>query len=294
MRRSATSIAPIVAAVVLTTTAACASADRTVTPTGGSTPAARESTDHETAGEIDTTDAMPPSSPEPGSSADGSNRGQPVRRDADGTPSVTEVYVPPAGRYLYDTSGFSESDNGATRRRTEAPPESVDEVAVTRHGGATEVRTQTTYSASSSQETTVIVTEGDARLTRLSYRSTNAGVTTEQSVTPQPSIPVARLPYLVGDRRESAWSDPTLGIQGVGWSAALRRETTETSFGAVATVVLQLHQRLRGSITGELDVTSWIDPSTGVVVRQVLVTDLQDATGATHSEITRVLRGRPQ
>lgn len=203
--------------------------------------------------------------------------------------AAREVYVPPAGRYVYDTSGFTESGSGATRRRSEPPPETTDEVTVTRQGSGIEVRTATSY-GSSGQETSVLVDDDTAHLTRLTYRSTNAGVATEQAVTPQPPILVARLPYVVGDRWESAWRDATLGIQGVGWGAVVRRETVSVGAGSFDTVVLQLHQRLQGSISGELDITSWIDPSTGIVVRQVLITDLQDATGASHSEITRTLR----
>lgn len=203
--------------------------------------------------------------------------------------AAREVYVPPAGRYVYDTSGFTESGGGASRRRSEPPSQTVDEVTVTRQGSGVEVRTATSY-GTSGQETTVIVGGDTAHLTRLTYRSTNAGVTTEQAVAPQPQILVARLPYVVGDRWESAWRDPSLGIQGAGWGAVLRRETVSAAGRAFGAVVLQLHQRLQGSISGELDITTWLDPSTGIVLRQVLITDLQDATGASHSEITRVLR----
>lgn len=206
---------------------------------------------------------------------------------ADGV--AAEVFVPPGGRYIYDTSGFTESGSGATYRRSDAPRESTDDITVERQGSTTTVTTSTSY-GSSGLETVVAVTGVNAHLMRLTYWSTNAGVRTEQAVTPQPEILVVRLPYVVGDRWESAWRDPSIGIQGAGWGAVLRREAAASGRGRVDAVVLQLHQRLQGPISGELDVTSWVDPATGVVVRQVLITDLSDATGASHSETTRVLR----
>ena len=202
------------------------------------------------------------------------------------------VYVAPAGRYEYDTSGFVESGSGPTKTRREPPPVTVDEVTVVESERGVEVTTRTTQQGGS-QVVTVLVAGGEARLTRLIYESTTGGVTTEYRVTPDPPILVARLPYTVGDRWESAWRDDALGIQGVGWGAVRERVHVTTPAGDAHTFVLELHQRVQGSFDGELHFTAWIDPATGVVFRQETVTVFQDPTGVSRSEITRVLRARP-
>lgn len=281
------SIAVAVAAGLLTASACGSSGDSTTAAGATASTAATAATGADQHGAADGPSVATSIAP---SASDSANNGgsSPTNVPA-GSSTSTHVYVPPAGRYVYDTSGFSESGSGPTSRRSEPPPESVDEVSVTKRGSVTEVRTSSSY-GSSGQQTSVVVTGPSAHLARLTFWFADAGVTSEQSVTPQPEILVARIPYVVGDRWESAWRDPSVGMQGVGWGAVVRHETLTVSRGSVDTVVLQLHQRFEGSLSGELDIMSWVDPATGIVVRQVLTTDLRDATGASHSEITRVLR----
>jgi hypothetical protein len=214
--------------------------------------------------------------------------------EARAAPRAT-VYAPPAGRYLYDTTGYSSSGSGATARRQEAPPQSTDDVTVARKGKVTEVRTVTSYDRGRSQETIVEVTAEEARLHQLTFRGTTAaGMATEQAVKPDPPVLLARLPITIGDRWDIVWNDKTLGLQGIGAGEVLRTEAVELGTGTVTAFVIEVHQRIRGTFQGELTATTWLDPSNGVQVKHVIISDLRTATGSSHDEITRVLRTQPR
>ena len=201
--------------------------------------------------------------------------------------ATTGVYAPPPGRYIYDVSGTIEP-TGVTTTKEQAPLTSTDDIRVSDEPAAMRMTVITRDEGQdSSQEIVVAVTATEARLVRLSYRK-KTGL--DYSVNPDPPAMLARIPYSTGDTWEIAWNDPGTGISGVGTGTVERHETITTPAGSFDTVVLTVTQRLRGTVTGTLTVTSWIDPATGVQPRQHVVTDLQDATGASRSDTTRTLR----
>lgn len=201
------------------------------------------------------------------------------------------VYTPPPGRYVYNVSGTIET-TGLTTTKEQAPPTSTDDIRVSDEPAAMRMTVITRDEGQdSSQEIVVAVTASEARLVRLSYRP-ETGL--DYSVNPDPPALLARMPYRDGDTWEIAWNDPSTGISGVGTGTAERHETITTPAGSFDTVVVTVTQRLRGTVTGTLTVTYWIDPSTGVQPRQHVVTDLQDATGASRSDTTRTLRKQPK
>lgn len=200
------------------------------------------------------------------------------------------TYVPPPGTYLYDTVGHIET-TGPGGGSEPVPPTSTDQVTITAGQSSTRVTIVTRDEGrDSSQEVVVAVTAAEARLVRLTYRPAGAGV--GYAVNPDPPALLARFPYRDGDRWEIAWTDPSSGVSGAGTGALTGRETLSTPAGTFDTVVITVTQRLRGTIEGTLAVTSWIDPATGVQVKQHLVTDLRDATGASRTDTTRTLRER--
>lgn len=200
------------------------------------------------------------------------------------------VYAPPPGRYVYDVSGTIETTR-LTTTKEQAPPTSTDDIRVSDAPAAMRMTVVTRDEGQdSSQEIVIAVTATEARLVRLSYRP-KTGL--DYSVNPDPPALLARMPYRDGDTWEIAWNDPSTGISGVGNGTVERHETITTPAGSFDTVVVTVTQRLRGTVTGTLTVTSWIDPATGVQPRQHVVTDLQDATGASRSDTTRTLRERP-
>ena len=201
--------------------------------------------------------------------------------------------VPGPGRYVYATSGFSESGAGPTAQRRDAPAETIDTITVTAGNGGTNVRVVTS-SPDGEQESRFLMTDSEAHLRQLVSRSRTAGVSNDLVVTPDPPVLVARLPYRDGDTWENTWRDDELGLQGTGTGTVLGREAVDAPWGRVDAVVIRIVQRIRGSITGELTVTAWVDPATAVQVKQHSVSDIQGPTGASYSEVTRILRGGPQ
>lgn len=200
----------------------------------------------------------------------------------------TSIYVPPSGTYLYDTMGHIET-TGPGGGTEPVPATSTDQVAVAAGSASTRVTITTRDEGrDSSQEVVIAVTATEARLARLTYRPATAGV--GYAVNPDPPALLARLPYTDGDRWEIAWTNPSSGVSGAGTGALTGSETLTTPAGTFDTVVITVTQRLRGAIEGTLAVTSWIDPITGIQVKQHLVTDVRDATGASRSDTTRTLR----
>lgn len=201
------------------------------------------------------------------------------------------VYAPPPGRYLYDATGTIET-SGIGGGTEPVPPTSTDDVTVAQEPATMRMVVITRDEGRDSvQEAVIAVTAADARLVRLSHRSGKVGV--DYSVNPDPPVVLVRLPYRVGDTWEVAWSDPTSGVSGVGTATVSRRETVATPAGSFETFVVTVTQRLRGTVTGTLTVTSWIDPHTGVQPKQHLVTDLHDATGGSRTDTVRTLRRLP-
>lgn len=200
------------------------------------------------------------------------------------------VYVPPPGTFLYDTVGRIET-TGPGGGTEPVPPTSTDQVTVTAGQSSTRITIVTRDEGrDSSQEVVIAVTATEARLARLTYRPAGAGV--GYAVNPDPPALLARLPYTDGDRWEIAWTDPASGVSGTGTGAVTGRERLTTPAGTFDTVVITVTQRLRGAIDGTLAVTSWIDPTSGIQVKQHLVTDVRDTTGASRSDATRILRER--
>lgn len=201
------------------------------------------------------------------------------------------VYAAPAGHYVYDLAGTIQTEDVTGTSEQPVPPTSTDDIRIADEPAAMRMIVVTRDEGQdSSQETVVAITENEARLVRLSRRpDTGVGI----SVNPEPPALLARLPYQVGDQWEIAWNDPTTGISGVGTGTVEHRETLTSPAGSFDTVVVTVVQRLRGTISGTLTVTSWIEPATGVQPRQHIVTDLRDATGASRSDTTRTLRAIP-
>jgi len=200
------------------------------------------------------------------------------------------VFVPPAGRYTYETKGYSQSSGGASSgERKDITGTATDDVSVTPQGSSTEVRTVTTFEGGRGQETFVVVDAAKAVLRRLVLRSVTAGAATEQTVTPSPPIQVAKFPYRVGDKWEASWRDDSLGVQGVGAGETLREETIDTPAGRFTSVVIRVVQRVRGTLNGEIETTIWVVRSSGVQAKVFTVTDLQNTSGSSRSETTRTL-----
>lgn len=252
------------------------------TSTTPADPAAPSTTSASMAGTTDETDQATSPGSDDGGTAPAGGATQP------GPARSTSIYVPPPGTYLYDTTGHIET-TGSTGKREPAPPTSTDQVTVTAGQSSTRVTIVTRDEGrDSSQEVVIAVTATEARLVRLTYRPATAGV--GYAVNPEPPALLARVPYTDGDRWEIAWTDPPSGVSGAGTGAVTGRETLTTPAGTFDTVVITVTQRLRGAIDGTLAVTAWIDPTSGIQVKQHLVTDVRDATGASRSDTTRTLR----
>ena len=198
--------------------------------------------------------------------------------------------LPPAGTFDYDTVGYSQSGEGPTANRTDLPPVTTDVATHSAGDGHQVVTVTTTYDASSTQRVTFHVTSTEVLLAQLSFSSTSNGVRSEQTVTPSPPPIVVRAPYRVGDRWESAWADDAFGVQGVGNGAIERRESVTTAIGVVDAVVVRLDHRIRGSVTGRLQLTLWIDPTTARRVRDETIVDISVGAIASHLESRRTLR----
>lgn len=201
------------------------------------------------------------------------------------------VYVPPAGRYEYDATGYVET-TGLTDGRESVSPRSSDEVTIDERVEATRLTVVTREDGrDSSQEVVVDVTDREARLVRLTHRPESGGLA--YSVNPDRPALLARLPYRSGDTWEITWNDPAIGIAGVGTGTVAGPETVATPAGSFEVFVITVEQRLRGTVEGTLTVTSWIDPVTGIQVKQHRISEFRDATGASRSDTTRVLRQHP-
>ena len=197
------------------------------------------------------------------------------------TPELAHVLSPKPGRYVYATEGFSETGSGPTARREPMPSTTTDDVT----SAGEELTILTDYGDGSTQEARYIARPAEVLLARLTFTTTTSGVPSSQAVAPQPPILVMRAPLRVGDKWESTWEDPTLGVQGVGTGEVRARDGNA--------FVVHLDHRLRGSITGRLQLTIWLDPTTGTRVRDESVLDITAAANPSHFELKRALQSAP-
>lgn len=225
--------------------------------------------------------------------ADGSATPSTTAPAATTSPASVDLFAPPPGTYTYDVSGFTRSGDGATARERRFPPREQDDVSVQRDGDVLQVHTVTTADGEGPKETDFTVTEREAHLTRLSGPVGPGGAGGTQALTPDPPILAARLPYEIGDQWDVAWSDDATGLEGVGSGSVLRTESVTTGRGALDTVVIEIQQRIAGAVNGQIVITLWIDPRSGVQAKRSYVSDLRGPTGATHSESTSVLVDGP-
>lgn len=289
-------------AIAILTGAACGSTDD---PQSAQAVASETTTTTSAADRNDPTDSTAsttePQVAEPGSPAgeeSPTSPGDPIKpgtssasptSDPRGNPKA--VYAPPPGVYIYDMTGTIEESGLTGTTKKPVPTTSTDDIRVSQAEAAMRMVVVTRDEGdNSTQEIVVAVTDRDARLVRLSRRP-DTGV--EISVNPDPPALLARFPYRLKDQWEIAWNDPGTGVSGVGTGTVERQETISTPAGRFDTVVVTVVQKLRGTVTGTLTVTTWIDPATGVQPKQHTVTDLQDATGASRTDTTRTLRTRP-
>jgi hypothetical protein len=208
---------------------------------------------------------------------------------AEPTPGPS-VFVPPAGRYVYATSGTWHSG----RQSGEVPPRQIADVAVQRQGNTTEVTATYHFQGEEGRQTLVAeVTDTQARLVSLGSSSGDGLLSSELSVKPDPPAVMARLPYVVGDEWEISWQDRALGVQAVGTGKILRRETVDTGIGPLDTVVIEVRQRLAGAASGELTITFWIDPATGIQAQLHTISHTEGVGGSNGSDVLATLQEGP-
>lgn len=252
----------------------------TTTTTNGEREASTQST---TFSEADTaaggrgaTDAPPTGSSPPPASAETS----------------TDTFIAPAGDYRYVAEGWTERHSATGTERTPHHAEQVDHVAVETDAPAT-VTVLTTTDGDNVQELRYRAEAGVVYLTHLTTWPPDQPAPAGITVTPSPPLPVARLPYRTGESWAFAWHDESVGVSGTGMASVLRNETLETAEGPVNTTVLELRQRLAGSVSAELTTTAWVDPRNGFQWRQLIVSETNRPTGVTRSETTRTLVAIP-
>jgi hypothetical protein len=209
-------------------------------------------------------------------------------------PAKADSFIPPAGRYVYDVKGYSQSAGSTSSgERRDLAGTATDDVTVTPKDAGTEVHTLTSFDDGRGQETFVDVDKAAGALRRLVIHSKTAGLDSEQNINPDPPIPIAKLPYRIGESWDSSWRDDVLGLQGVGTGETNREEVIDTAAGHFECVVIHVVQRIRGTFQGTLETTAWIARSSGVTARITQITDLQTASGSNHTETTRTLNKGP-
>lgn len=223
--------------------------------------------------------------PMAGSTSESPSLSERVPKGSPVAPAQAHVFVPPAGTYVYRVEGFRERRSATGSEREELPERQTDEIAVDREEGSVVVEV-TSSSGDGRQKTVFEVDEDAARLTELTTTSSD-GV--DMTVSPEPPVLVARLPYEVGDRWEVEWRDDAYGVQAVGEGRVVERETIEAAGEEVSTFVVELDQRIRSTVMSDLVTRVWIDPATGRQLKQEVVSQTESATGSSYSESRALL-----
>lgn len=202
-----------------------------------------------------------------------------------------DTFIPAPGSYRYSVEGWTETRKATDNTREEHHGEQTDQATV-EPGAPTKVTVLTSADDNKTQELRYHASADVADLVQLTTwepgRSSPAFV-----ITPSPPIPVAHLPYRVGETWEFTWRDDKVGVQGAGTGTTLRTEQLDTPNGPVEVAVIEVRQSLSGAFTSDLVTTSWVARSTGIQWQQRIISDSQDATGRTRTETARTLDAMP-
>jgi hypothetical protein len=167
---------------------------------------------------------------------------------------------PASGTYVYAQRGFEEFCSPTCERDRLPRRQRIDASIGSRTSSSTVVVTKARASGDRLVRTTTRYTDATARVLEVHLEYSYEGFTFSRTYRPEPPVTSLRFPLAPGDSWSGRWSGDVSG------SYSVAVEGRETS-GGRRVVQLGTKTRFRGDLKGHANVTLWVDPRDGTVMR---------------------------
>jgi hypothetical protein len=201
------------------------------------------------------------------------------------------AYVPAAGDYLYDQTGFEEFCDTSSCDKKDLPPTQV--VETSHKGSSGDTVTVVTEAKSSERRftrTTTRYSRSNAEITNVQIHFDYQGFEFDNSYQPDPPVESLRYPLNAGDSWSGTWKDSTSGDYTVSVGS---KRSVSVGGATVQAFPVRTVTDFRGEFEGTADITVWIDPATAAVVRIEGNLDVKSTFGSYRSEFEATLHSGP-
>ena len=201
------------------------------------------------------------------------------------------VVSPSPGSYGYSQSGYEEFCQGASCDRTKLPATQTVEVDYQQRSKSSAVAVVDAHvSERSSTRTTFEFTDRGTRILEMIITASTGGLDYSTRYRPDPPIKAIVLPLSTGKSWAGRWKDNVSGNYRIRVAA---RETLRAGGRSVNAFKLTSKTTFSGELNGHQDLTAWIDPSTGQVVKTAGFTTAESSFGRYETRFETALSGGP-
>jgi hypothetical protein len=196
------------------------------------------------------------------------------------------VASPAAGTYVYAQKGFEEFCSTGCERDRLPPRQNVSASYGTRSASSTVVVTEARASGDRLVRTTTRYTKAAAEVLEVHLEYSYEGFNFSRTYRPEPPVASLRFPLRAGRSWSGRWSGDVSGRYSVD---VVGRER----FAGSRVAQLQTKTRFRGDLNGRANVTLWVDPGDGTVMRTAGNMTVDMGFGTYRSGFATALRSAP-
>ena len=201
------------------------------------------------------------------------------------------VASPSPGSYTYSQTGYEEFCQSATCDRSDLPEtQSVDVDYHQRSKRSAVAVVDAHVSDRTSTRTTFEFTRRGTRILEMVITVSTGGLDYTTRYRPDPPIRAIELPLSVGKAWSGRWEDNVSGTYEI---QVAGRESVHAGKRSVNAFKLTSKTTFRGELKGHQNLTAWIDPSTGQVVKTAGFTTADSSLGRYETRFTTTLSGGP-
>jgi hypothetical protein len=220
-------------------------------------------------------------------SVGGNSQGSRSGRGSGSSPaSAGGVASPAAGTYVYRQQGFEEFCSTTCDRDRLPPRQRIEAIQRSRTAASRVVVTEARASGDRLVRTTTRYTDAAAHVTEVHLEYSYEGFNFSRTYRPKPPVASLRFPLRTGDGWSGTWKGDVSGSYSV-------HVDGRDAVGGVNVAKLDTSMRFRGDLRGRANVTVWVDPRDGTVMRTAGNMTVEMGFGTYRSGFETSLGSRP-
>jgi hypothetical protein len=200
--------------------------------------------------------------------------------------SAGGVASPAAGTYVYRQEGFEEFCSTGCERDRLPPRQKIKAAQRSRTASSRVVVTEARASGDRLVRTTTRYTDAAAHVLEVHLEYSYEGLDFSRTYRPRPPVASLRFPLHTGDGWSGTWKGDVSGSYSV-------HVEGRDAVGGVRVAKLDTRTRFRGDLRGRANVTLWVDPHDGTVMRTAGNMTVEMGFGTYRSGFETTLGSRP-